>query len=142
MIGTRNTRQRQVILEELRKARTHPTAADLYEAVRRRLPRISLGTVYRNLDFLARQGSIRRLEGYGAQARYDGDLDAHAHLWCVRCGGVADVARPKVDVPGSLPRAPGGHLVLGVRVEYAGLCPLCRVGMGPEQLAELRRAWK
>lgn len=54
-VQTRMTRQRAVILEELRKTATHPTADELYSIVRRRLPRISLGTVYRNLDFLGRQ---------------------------------------------------------------------------------------
>lgn len=58
-VQTRMTRQRAVILEELRKTATHPTADELYSIVRRRLPRISLGTVYRNLDFLADSGEIR-----------------------------------------------------------------------------------
>ena len=62
---TRMTRQRAVILEELRKVKTHPTADELYSIVRERLPRISLGTVYRNLDFLADTGEIRRLEAAG-----------------------------------------------------------------------------
>ena len=57
---TRMTRQRAVILEELRKVKTHPTADELNSIVRERLPRISLGTVYRNLDFLADTGEIRR----------------------------------------------------------------------------------
>jgi len=52
----RNTRQRQVVLEELRKLTSHPTAAELYEITRARLPKISLGTVYRNLEVLAENG--------------------------------------------------------------------------------------
>jgi Fur family transcriptional regulator, ferric uptake regulator len=142
MIPTRHSRQRQVILEELRMSRHHPTATELYEAVRERLPRVSLGTVYRNLELLVRQGHIRRLEGRGAQARYDGDLGEHLHLHCVRCGGVADIPRPRAKLPARLPRAPSGHLLLGVRIEYAGLCPHCRAELEPEHLAELRRAWK
>jgi len=142
MISTHNSRQRQVILEELRKMHTHPTASDLYEVVRRRLPRISLGTVYRNLDLLVRQNQIRRLEGYGAQARFDGDLEKHAHLRCVGCGALTDVQRPRATARRSLPRAPSGYLLLGLRVEYAGLCSRCRAGMDREKLAALRRAWK
>ena len=56
---TRMTRQRMVILEELRKVKTHPTADELYAMVRTRMPRISLGTVYRNLDFLTESKEIR-----------------------------------------------------------------------------------
>ena len=63
----RNTKQRQVILEELQKVTSHPTAAGLYDIVRLRLPKISLGTVYRNLERLASAGTIRKLELGGAQ---------------------------------------------------------------------------
>ena len=68
----RNSRQRQVILEELRKLTSHPTAAVLYAVVRRRLPKISLGTVYRNLELLARMGVVQKLELAGGEARFDG----------------------------------------------------------------------
>ncbi len=142
MISTHNSRQRQVILEELRKMHSHPTAADLYAAVRRRLPRISLATVYRNLELLERQGHVRRLEGYGAQARFDGDLGEHLHLRCVTCGGVTDIARPRAPAAGRLPRAPRGHLLFGLRLEYTGVCPRCRAKLAPQRLAELRRIWR
>jgi Fur family ferric uptake transcriptional regulator len=58
----RLTSQRQVILEELKKVTSHPTANEVYDMVRKRLPRIGLGTVYRNLDLLADKGIIRKLE--------------------------------------------------------------------------------
>ena len=63
---TRMTRQRMVILEELRKVKTHPTADELYAMVRTRMPRISLGTVYRNLDFLTESKEILKLESAGS----------------------------------------------------------------------------
>ena len=78
----RNTRQRDVILGELRNSLTHPTATELYDLVRRRLPKISLGTVYRNLDLLARMGIIQRLEMAGAETRFDGDRRPHDHIRC------------------------------------------------------------
>ena len=56
------TRQRQIILEELRKVVTHPSADEVYEMVRKRLPRISLGTIYRNLEILSENGDIQKLE--------------------------------------------------------------------------------
>jgi Fur family ferric uptake transcriptional regulator len=58
----RLTSQRQVILEELKKVKSHPTANEVYDMVRKRLPRIGLGTVYRNLDLLAERGIIKKLE--------------------------------------------------------------------------------
>ena len=65
---TRMTRQRMVILEELRKVKTHPTADELYAMVRTRMPRISLGTVYRNLDFLTESKEILKLESAAPSA--------------------------------------------------------------------------
>ena len=62
-----------VILEELRKVKTHPTADELYAMVRTRMPRISLGTVYRNLDFLTESKEILKLESAGSIRRFDGD---------------------------------------------------------------------
>ena len=58
----RMTRQRGIILEELRKINTHPSADEIYERVRKHLPRISLGTVYRNLEILSELGEIQKLE--------------------------------------------------------------------------------
>ena len=65
------TRQRKVILEELLKQNAHPSADEIYQMVRRRMPRISLGTVYRNLEVLASMGKIQKLELSGALKRYD-----------------------------------------------------------------------
>ena len=74
---TRMTRQRAEILAELRKARNHPTAEEIHARVRRSLPRISLGTVYRNLELLAQSGEILRLEGGNGGRRFAGDISPH-----------------------------------------------------------------
>ena len=63
------TKQRKVILEELRKLKTHPSADEIYNIVRERLPRISLGTVYRNLEILSDAGVILKLDVAGSQKR-------------------------------------------------------------------------
>ena len=69
----RLTRQRSIILEELRAMGRHPTACELYDAVRGRLPRISLATVYRNLEFLSEKGLIRKITTAGRRKRFDMD---------------------------------------------------------------------
>ncbi|MBW2321808.1 MAG: transcriptional repressor [Deltaproteobacteria bacterium] len=84
------TKQRQVILEELRQLKTHPSADEIYKVVRRRLPRISLGTVYRNLEVLAKMGEIQKLELSGSIKRYDWNTNKHYHIRCVRCDRVDD----------------------------------------------------
>lgn len=122
----RQTRQRLIILEELRRSREHPTAAELHEAVRKRLPRISLGTVYRNLELLASAGQIRKLPLSGKIMRYDGDLDRHYHIRCVECGKIDDVKIPDVNIDAIGFNLPGGYEVLGHRLEFVGVCASCR----------------
>ena len=121
----RNTRQRSVILEELRKLASHPTAAGLYEIVRRRLPNISLGTVYRNLELLARLGLIRKLEIGGRQARFDGNADSHFHVQCVRCGRVDDIHAPPLDLLGGESNDFSGYQILGYTLQFHGICQRC-----------------
>ena len=122
----RNTRQRQVILEELRKLRSHPTAVGLYEIVRRHIPSISLGTVYRNLELLASMGEIQKLEWMGSKARFDGNVDRHDHVRCTCCGRVEDVPGGSLDLARLGTNDCNGYELLGYRLEYVGICPRCR----------------
>ena len=87
----RLTAQRQVILEELSKVTSHPTANEVYDMVRRRLPRIGLGTVYRNLELMADVGVILKLEVGGTQKRFDATVEPHYHVRCTSCGKVNDI---------------------------------------------------
>jgi len=128
----RNTPQRRVILEEVRKTSAHPTAAELYDRVRRRLPKISLGTVYRNLDLLAGMGKIQKLDLGGGEARFDGNLRPHYHVRCVRCGRVDDVEGLPGDTRIECPREAAGYEVIGHRLEFLGICPRCKDRPEPE----------
>jgi Fur family ferric uptake transcriptional regulator len=122
----RNTQQRQVILEELRMLKNHPTAAVLYTQVRSRLPKVSLGTVYRNLEMLYQSGIIQKLEFGGNEARYDGTIDQHDHVRCVQCGRLDDVDLPALAFLGGDCNDFGGFKIIGHRFEYIGICPQCR----------------
>jgi len=116
------TKQRRVILEEINRAPKHPSAYEIYEQVRRRLPRVSLGTIYRNLEILSGHGLIRKLEISGSQRRYDGDTDVHSHVRCVKCGRLDDLTvEPTIRFEG----ATGGYQIVGHRVELLGICPDC-----------------
>jgi Fur family ferric uptake transcriptional regulator len=123
----RLTNQRRVIIEELQRLRSHPTADELYEIVRRRLPHISLGTVYRNLEFLAGKGIIKKLEIGGAQKRFDADLDNHQHIRCTKCGRIDDL--PEGTAVTHCDREAlesTGYEIIDRRVEFIGICPDCR----------------
>ena len=121
----RNTRQRQVVLEELQRLTSHPTASELYGIARQRLPKISLGTVYRNLDILADEGLICRLQTGGAEARFDGNVARHYHVRCVRCGRVDDAHGLPEDPLKSEVKTLRGYEILGFRLEFVGVCPEC-----------------
>lgn len=121
---TRMTRQRMVILEELKKVKTHPTADELYAMVRSRMPRISLGTVYRNLDFLADSKEILKLESAGSIRRFDGDVRPHQHVRCTVCGKVGDVM-PPLPAPSVEGVEVEGFTISTARVEYEGVCDAC-----------------
>jgi len=122
----RSTRQRQAILEELRQLSSHPTAVGLYEIVRRRLPKVSLATVYRNLELMAEMGVIQKLDYCGAEARFDGDPRQHDHLRCIHCGRVDDLPGSPLDLPERTGDDCLGYEVIGRRLEFVGVCPGCR----------------
>ncbi len=119
------TRQRRVILDELRQTCAHPTAEEVYDLVRKRIPRISLGTVYRNLELLAQSGLIQRLESGGPPFRFDGAPQDHCHARCVRCGRMDDVEGGPYTVDEETVSTREGFQVLGCRVEFQALCPEC-----------------
>jgi Fur family ferric uptake transcriptional regulator len=122
----RKTEQRTVILEELRLCRNHPGADEVYLRVKERLPRISLGTVYRNLELMESQGIIRRLNSSSGQMRFDPVAEAHCHFHCNNCGKVEDIPFA-VEFPGLDLRHPWvrERKIEGAHPEFFGLCPEC-----------------
>ncbi len=98
----------------------------LYALVRQRLPKISLGTVYRNLDLLTRTGIIQKLEFGGEEARFDGNPTPHHHVRCVKCGRIDDIHGPSLDLLGGMVNDFNDYCVLGHRIEFFGVCPQCK----------------
>jgi len=122
----RMTRQRQVILEELRQSDSHPSADELYEIVRKRLPRISLGTVYRNLEILSESGEIQKVELGSQMKRFDGFAHLHYHIRCIRCDRLVDApTRFNLDIEERL-QAETDFQILGHQLVFTGLCPKCK----------------
>jgi len=124
-MGSRQSRQRDVVLEVVRSTMDHPTAEWVHRQARRRLPRISLGTVYRNLKRLAEEGTIREIHTGGHPGRFDGNTGRHYHIRCLGCGRVNDLPM-SVDtrLEDEAARAMN-YRILGHQVEIHGLCPLC-----------------
>lgn len=121
----RLTTQRQIILEELGKVKTHPTANEVYDMVRKRLPRIGLGTVYRNLELMSETGIILKLEVGGTQKRFDATIDPHYHIRCLSCGKVNDIEIPVMEEINKTAAEISQYQVLGHHVEFSGICNDC-----------------
>lgn len=120
----RNTRQRQQILTILRSCRDHPTAAEVHKRVKTELPRISLGTVYRNLELLDSTNQIQRLQTAGHEARFDGNPRHHYHVRCVHCDRMDDVMELPADLVAPYETL-SGYRILGHVLEFIGICDTC-----------------
>jgi Fur family ferric uptake transcriptional regulator len=122
----RMTKQRQTILEELMSVTSHPTADDMYEMVRKRLPHISLGTVYRNLEILSDEGVIQKLNVGGSKKRFDGNTMTHYHLRCLQCGRVDDFDMTPFKGVEEKAAALSGYSAASHSLEVSGICPDCQ----------------
>ncbi len=122
----RMTHQREIILDELNRSKTHPTADELYSCIKKKLPRISLATVYRNLEILSGAGLIQKLEVSGRLKRFDWNPEQHNHIFCTQCQGVDNIPVPDAQAPYIGPMQEKGYRINGYRIEFFGLCPKCQ----------------
>lgn len=126
----RLTNQRKIIMEQLQSVTSHPTADEIYGMVREKMPRISLGTVYRNLEVLSSLGLVRKLENAAGQKRFDGDMSPHHHIRCEVCGRVGDIFDAP-DISGIESVVTTDFEITGVSLEFSGVCPECRQSGDP-----------
>jgi Fur family transcriptional regulator, peroxide stress response regulator len=85
------SRKREAVLEKIRSTKTHPSAVWVYEELRKDIPDLSLGTVYRNLSVFKEDGQIISVGVVNGQERFDGNTTEHTHFICVSCGEVLDI---------------------------------------------------
>jgi len=136
--GLRLTRPRQLIIDVVRATDVHPTAALVYQRVRRRLPRVSLATVYRNLRMLAAEGFLAERADV-AGMRFDGNTGPHDHFTCLVCGRIFDVPVRAGRTRRRRITARTGFEVLDQRTEYYGRCRACRRQRGRSSITVPRR---
>ena len=119
--GLKITKQRSLILDELRKLCTHPTADELYELVKNKHKGIGMCTVYRNLENFYKEGLIGKIKGN--PTRYDGNITPHNHIKCIACGKIKDIF---VDLPvNEAEIIKLGYKLHSYKVEINGLCKEC-----------------
>ena len=122
----KRSKQSEGILKVLSKKNYHPTADEIYRIMKKDYPSLGIATVYRNLDKLARDGEIVKLEIPGESAHYDGNVEQHYHIVCTSCGKIEDVwidldLEKKYDLKQAAP----GFSITGYRMELRGLCNEC-----------------
>ncbi len=120
------TDQRKAILDVIQNVQEHLTADQVYDVVKIDLPRLSLSTVYRNLEMMAEAGILSRLELPGSQRRYDWNVSVHHHALCSKCGCIADIPAEALFDSEIVGKNIDGFKVSGYRLELTGLCIQCR----------------
>jgi Fur family peroxide stress response transcriptional regulator len=120
------SRKRDAVLEKIRSTASHPSALWVYEELRKDIPDLSLGTVYRNISVFKNEGLIISVGVVDGQERFDGNTSEHTHFICLDCGNILDVS----DVPDEADKrrieAENGVEILYRQLNFYGRCPQCR----------------
>ena len=123
--GLKATHQRSVIFRELALTNEHPDVETLYMRVRRKIPSISLDTVYRTLRLLEKKGVICRVAFVADRMRYDAETGRHHHLVCNACGRVMDFSSAPLDRVPPPPETSDLGRIESMHIELRGLCNAC-----------------
>ena len=122
--GMHVTPQRIAIYRAVLEAEDHPTPDLIYQRVRPSMPSLSLATIYKVLDALAKLGMVKEVDVSGDSRRYDANLDQHHHLICSRCKKVNDLYDERFDTI-ALPKRLQGFTAQSLSVQVFGLCSTC-----------------
>lgn len=125
----RTTRQLTAVYDALQGDHSHPSAEEIHRRVQNVSPRVSLGTVYRNLQRLTEEGKIRTVRLGERNARYDPTLEEHDHFICQCCGRVDDVWLKRDRRVNVTPLVAKGFTIIDQSLAVHGLCPQC----GPQR---------
>ena len=124
----RRSRQREYILKVLRGTCSHPTAEWVYHTAKKKIPDLSIGTVYRNLKILVDQGLVKKLAFGSAFDRYDATVKQHYHFVCEQCGDVRDVDLPiRPDIDTEVEKR-NNCTISHHKIDFFGSCEKCSNG--------------
>jgi len=124
-VKNRITAQRRIILKELKKLKTHPTAEEIYAIVKNKLPKINFSTIYRNLKYLKDNHEIIEIKSTKNKNRYDAYTKNHIHLICKKCQQIYDIF-DKIDININSPQINKLNFKIDHEfLELTGLCCNC-----------------
>lgn len=133
----RLTKQRMVILDYVRHNHSHPTVEAIFKGVKKELPKISFGTVYRNLNFLREHGYLKEFT-IDKLTRYEGRVDSHVHFVCEQCHGIEDLEGAKDTKFVREMKKLAQHnnfMVRSENYEIRGVCKKCQRALSPKKIA-------
>lgn len=119
------SRQRELIYNQVMNNPIHPTADEVYSALKKDNPNLSLGTVYRNLNMLSELGMLQKLRIADGSDRFDGRTDKHLHMVCDKCGKVFDIETDVLAGAEEKIRAEHGHIITKMTLNLNGICADC-----------------
>lgn len=119
------SRQRELIYNQVKENPVHPTADEVYTALKKEHPALSMGTVYRNLNLLSEMGMLRKIHIDNSPERFDARTDCHCHLLCGKCGKVFDVDDVMPEEIENRVFERHGHLVTETVLNFKGICRGC-----------------
>ena len=119
------SKQRELVLKTLQENMCHPTAEHIYALLKKELPSISLATVYRNLNQLAANGMVKKIEGLDGSIHFDHNLSKHYHFVCTKCNKVYDVPYDVAPDLGKNVSAKTGLIIENYDITFKGICPEC-----------------
>lgn len=130
----RYSHQRERIYRAVVESHEHPTANMVYEQLKAEMPKLSLGTVYRNLNQLADAGRLKKIPLADGSCRFDKTTGAHSHIVCEHCGCVADVELPSFEAFEKAISEETGYSLRSYDVVLRGLCKTCEQSVAGKTL--------
>ncbi len=119
------SKQRELIYNRIKNYPVHPTADEVYTALKKEHPNLSIGTVYRNLHLLSETGMLIRIHIDNSPERFDARTDKHCHMLCKRCGRVFDIECETPDGIEERVLKRHGHIITDVSLNLKGICGEC-----------------
>jgi Fur family transcriptional regulator, peroxide stress response regulator len=126
--GIAVTHQRQVLYEVMQGMEGHPNPEEVYLRVKKKVPAISLATVYKNIHLFVESGIFRKMSMHHGSVRVEMNDEPHHHMVCSKCKAISDVGEKDLGLAPKRRRLPDGFLVERYSVDVIGLCAKCQQG--------------
>jgi Fur family peroxide stress response transcriptional regulator len=124
--GIAVTHQRQILFEVMQTMHGHPSPEEVYARVKKKIPAISLATVYKNIHLFIESGLFSKVSMHHGSLRVEMNDEAHHHMVCSKCKAITDIGEQELGLVSKKNKLPGGFLVERYAVDVIGICAKCQ----------------